>query len=241
MRWLVYVNKRIMDAKAKLMTLLWYRWLFGEMGERCSIAPPFYTIGTHRIKLGNRVYFGPGCRVEALYAMDNAEREPIIVIGDRAEIGHRVVLSAMNRLEIGAETLIASGCYIGDCNHSVDPEGPAYKDQRMIGSQTIIGRSVWIGQNVSVLAGAVIGDYAVIGANSVVRGHIPPYSMAVGVPARVIKVYDFEKKAWVRVKPDGRADAAPVAGETTEKPGQDGVAPKRESPLEQPVGKAAGQ
>lgn len=211
MRWFVYLHKRLFDAKAKLLTMFWYRWLFGEMGKKCGIAPPFHTIGTHRIKLGHRVYFGPGCRVEALYAMDDSKKDPIIIIGNRVEIGHRVVLSAMNRLEIGDDTLIASGCYIGDCNHSIDPEVSPYREQRMDGSQTIIGKSVWLGQNVAVLAGACIGDYAVIGANSVVRGYIPPYSMAVGSPARVVKVYDFERKAWVRADREMTRPAAGVS------------------------------
>lgn len=59
--------------------------------------------------------------------------------------------------------------------------------------KTIIGNDVFIGANVTVLDGVTIGDGAVIGAGAVVSKDIPPYAIAVGVPAKVVK-YRFEKK-----------------------------------------------
>lgn len=209
-----FVHKRIQDAKSRLMTLVWYRWMFAGTGEKCSISPPFYPVQPERIRLGKRVYIGPGCRLEAVPAEGADKRKTVLDIGDRVRVGHRVTISAVNRVVIGAETNIASGCYIGDNNYAIDPEGPAYLDQPVTGAETRIGRSVWIGQNVCVLAGATIGDRSVIGAGSVVRGNIPPYSMAVGVPARVVKRYDFDKKAWVRVeRGDGAKGAETVRGD----------------------------
>jgi acetyltransferase-like isoleucine patch superfamily enzyme len=52
---------------------------------------------------------------------------------------------------------------------------------------------------VVVTAGVTIGKHSVIAAGAVVTKNIPPYSIAVGNPARVIKHYDFEQKAWVKV------------------------------------------
>ena len=59
-------------------------------------------------------------------------------------------------------------------------------------SQIIIGNDVWIGANVTLLSGIKIGNGAVIGTNSVVAKDIPPYAIAVGNPAKVIK-YRFSK------------------------------------------------
>lgn len=52
---------------------------------------------------------------------------------------------------------------------------------------TVVGNDVWIGQNVTVMPGVHIGDGAIIGANSVVAKDIPPYTIAAGNPAEVIK------------------------------------------------------
>lgn len=56
-----------------------------------------------------------------------------------------------------------------------------------IKGDTVIGNDVWIGQNAVILSGVNIGDGAIVGANSVVGSDIPPYSIAVGNPAKVIR------------------------------------------------------
>lgn len=63
----------------------------------------------------------------------------------------------------------------------------------------MIGRESHIGANSVVVAGVEIGERCQIGAGSVVTKNIPPYSVAVGNPARVIKRYDPEKQAWVKI------------------------------------------
>ena len=65
------------------------------------------------------------------------------------------------------------------------------KNYRLTRAQIIIGNDVWIGRGCTILAGSIIGNGAVIGTNSVVKKKIPPYSIAVGNPARVVK-YRFE-------------------------------------------------
>ena len=58
---------------------------------------------------------------------------------------------------------------------------------------------MWIGEKVTVLPGITIGEKSIIGANSVVTKDIPPFCIAAGNPASIIKRYDFEKHEWVRV------------------------------------------
>ena len=59
---------------------------------------------------------------------------------------------------------------------------------------------VWIGNNVLIMPGVKIGKKAIIGAGSVVTRDVPPYTIAVGNPARVIKQFNMEKQQWVSIK-----------------------------------------
>lgn len=65
--------------------------------------------------------------------------------------------------------------------------------------KVVIGDNVWIGDNSVILPGVEIGKGSIIGANSVVTKSIPDYSIAVGIPARLVKKYDFQMERWVDV------------------------------------------
>lgn len=69
-----------------------------------------------------------------------------------------------------------------------------------LGGGVQIGDETWVGIHASVIGPVKIGKHCVIGANSVVTNNIPDYSVAVGVPARVIKNYNFKKKQWESIK-----------------------------------------
>ena len=64
--------------------------------------------------------------------------------------------------------------------------------------------SIWIGEHVVIMSGVDIGEMSIIGANSVVTKSIPPRSIAVGAPAKVIRKWDDSKGGWVPV--DGPSD-----------------------------------
>jgi acetyltransferase-like isoleucine patch superfamily enzyme len=194
------LHKRSGQLKNKLFMLLWYRFIFYKTGSRCSISRPIFTHKPEYIQLGNRVSIGPYCRIEAHPAQPGSRLlTPVVTIGHRVRIEHGVNISGQCALSIEDDVLIAGGCYISDNNHSIDPEGPRYLDQPLTSAPTVIGKGAWLGQNVCILAGSFIGERSIIGAGSVVNGHIPSYSIAVGAPARVVKKYNFESKQWVRV------------------------------------------
>jgi len=73
-------------------------------------------------------------------------------------------------------------------------------EQKVTTAPIVIEDEVWLGANVVVVAGVTIGKHSVVAAGAVVTKSIPPYSVAVGNPARVIKQYNFETKKWERVK-----------------------------------------
>jgi acetyltransferase-like isoleucine patch superfamily enzyme len=109
-----------------------------------------------------------------------------IRIGKQCSVQHGTLLYGQGGLEIGDDTRIAAYCVMSPMNHVFkDPEKPI-RLQGETAKGIRIGRDVWLGNGVRVLDGVEIGDGCVIGAGSVVTRSIPPYSVAVGVPARVI-------------------------------------------------------
>lgn len=88
-------------------------------------------------------------------------------------------------VEIGDGTRIAGGAQIWAFDHGIDPALPI-REQRVRSRGIRIGEDVWIGANAGVTDGVTIGDHAVVGMGAVVTRDLPPWSIAVGVPAQVI-------------------------------------------------------
>ena len=132
------------------------------------------------IHLADKVIFSYGVDIQALINTS-------IDIGDRTFIGPYVTIAGPGDISIGKNCLIAAHSGIFANNHIyADPAQP-------IGLQgvTRLGITIeddcWLGSGVKVLDGVTIGHGSVIGAGSIVTKNIPPFSIAVGVPARVIK------------------------------------------------------
>lgn len=115
-----------------------------------------------------------------------------LTLGPGVFINDGVNIFAARRVAIGAHTKIGDGAMVYDTDfHPVDP------GQVIPVEPVSIGRNVWIGARVMVLAGAQVGDHAVIAAGSVVRGTIPARSVVAGVPAKVIRMFDCADD-WIR-------------------------------------------
>jgi len=126
--------------------------------------------------------------------------QPAITIGNHCWIGARTQLIGAGKLTIGNDVFVAADVYITTLNHGMDPQNPtAYGLQPLQIQDVSIGDGCWIGTKVVILPGVTIGKRSIIGAGSIVTKSVPDYSIAVGNPAKVIKKYDFDKKAWIRV------------------------------------------
>ena len=117
--------------------------------------------------------------------------KPKIYIGERTYINRNTFVDATEQIWIGKDCAIGPNCYITDHDHGLNPSLPPL-DQPMVSKPTFIGNQVWLGAHVTVLKGVKIGDQAVIGAGSVVTRNIPERTIAVGVPAKVIKMRSTE-------------------------------------------------
>ncbi|QKJ21251.1 acyltransferase [Microbacterium hominis] len=112
---------------------------------------------------------------------------PVLVIHNRVRM-RGASISAVRSVVIEEAVGIAAGVYISDHSHSFDRPDVPIRDQPITEARPVrIGRGAWLGQNVVVMPGVTIGAQAVIGANSVVTRDVPPHTVAVGVPARVVR------------------------------------------------------
>lgn len=110
-----------------------------------------------------------------------------IVIGRNVTINEWCFIDGYGGVEIGDCCRIAHNCSLVSEDHGfADPDTPIYR-QKKVGARIRLERDVWLGCGVRVLKGVTIGEGSIIGANSLVTKNIPPYSIAVGSPARVIR------------------------------------------------------
>lgn len=117
-------------------------------------------------------------------------------IKDGVYINGPMVIKGSGKVSIGKYSIIAENFRVISSNHRIDRadmQGKFTVPSDISKGPVYIGNNVWCGDNVTVLSGVTIGDGAVIGAGSVVTRDIPPFSVAVGAPTKVIK-FRFSKK-----------------------------------------------
>jgi acetyltransferase-like isoleucine patch superfamily enzyme len=103
-----------------------------------------------------------------------------------------VMVAAADLVEIGEHCMFANGCFITDAEHRFDDsERPVPWQGYTSDGPTRIGDNVWCGANVVITSGVTVGARSVIGANSVVTSDIPPFSIAAGAPARVLRRIEY--------------------------------------------------
>lgn len=158
--------------------------------------------GKKGIDFGVNLTTGKYCRIETVYKEE--EQKKLLVFGANVIMNDCVHIAASESVIIGNNVLIASKVFISDHNHGSYGKGGSSplispNHREIISSPVTIEDDVWIGEFVSILPGVTIGKGSVIGTMSVVNRDIPPYSIAVGSPAKVIKTYNFTTKQWEKV------------------------------------------
>lgn len=157
--------------------------------------------GKKYIDFGERLTTGIGCRLEAFVVDGNYSKK--IIFGKDVQINDYVHISAMNRVKIGNNVLMASHVYISDNSHGIykgtiedsSPNTPPQKRNYLI-ENVKIGDNVWLGEGVIVMPGVTIGNGCVVGAHSVVNKSIPENCIAVGSPAKIVKKYSLVNQRW---------------------------------------------
>jgi len=195
------------SASKKFYSLLWlynyvktqyfYSFFLKKLGEKSVVCKPLFWT-SEKVTIGNNCYIWPDSRIQALDQYKGQSFDSHIIFEDNVSMQERCHIAASDELIIGRNTTIASNVMIQDVDHDYEQLDVNILDQRLISKKILIGENCFIGTGAKVLAGTVLGKQCIVGANSVVRGIFPDYCVIVGMPGKIVKVYNHELKIWER-------------------------------------------
>jgi acetyltransferase-like isoleucine patch superfamily enzyme len=143
----------------------------------------------------NKFDMGTNSVIEDFATVNNGVGD--VVIGEHTIVGLGNVI--IGPVTIGNEVMLAQNIVISGLNHGFEDVTISPRRQKETCKQIIISDDVWVGANVVITAGVTLGKHCIIGAGSIVTKDIPPYSVAVGNPAKVIKTYNAENGLWEKI------------------------------------------
>lgn len=132
------------------------------------------------VSVGIHTTFGPWVNIDCASGGK-------LAIGDNVSLNFGVTVVCRSSIQIGNDVRIGELASIRDNDHNFNAVGTPISKQGYTNASVTIGQRVWIGRGAVIMPGVTIGQDAIIGANSVVTKSIPPNSIAVGAPAKVIR------------------------------------------------------
>lgn len=193
--------KAIFRKSSAALRHTWWQLQLANLGTGADIQPTAHFEYTSRIHIGNHCRIARQAIIRAntddcksIFLGDNVsvqENSLIsanrghVAIGDNSWLGPNSVVYGNGGVDIGKNVLVASHCVINTVSHNFSCTEMPMNDQGTNIDPVIIEDDVWIGTGAVILQGVCIGRGSIIGAGSVVTRSIPPFSIAVGVPARV--------------------------------------------------------
>lgn len=180
-----------------------YRTILTELGHSFYIQDGAEIIGASKIKIGNnvslrrdvrlncggqrsKIYLKSGVTLDRGVDISCSEQTSI-ELGENTYINSYVCITGPGSIKIGNDCLIGPQSTIIASHHNFADSKQKIREQGGINKGIVIEDDCWLGQGVRVIDGVRIGKGSIIGAGAVVNKDIPPYSIAVGVPAKVIR------------------------------------------------------
>jgi acetyltransferase-like isoleucine patch superfamily enzyme len=144
----------------------------------------------------NKFVLGERSVIEDFCTVNNGVGD--VVIGNNSLVGMSNVI--IGPVAIGNNVIMAQNIVASGLNHEYRDIDTPIRDQDVTTAQITVGDDCWIGANCVLTAGVTIGKHCIVAAGSVVTKDVPPFSIAAGNPARVIKHYDAALKDWVKAQ-----------------------------------------
>lgn len=179
------------QAKPRLWVKLFVNPFIHKKGKKASIkwqtridVMPF-----------NQFNLGDYSTIEDFCTINNGVGD--VIIGNHSLVGMGNTI--IGPVKIGNHVIFAQNIVASGLNHTYTDVNKPIHEQAITTSLIVVEDECWIAANVVITAGVTIGKHSVVAAGSIVTKNIPPYSLVVGNPARVIKRYDFIKQEWIRL------------------------------------------
>ena len=179
----------------------WWRMQLAEMGDNTDIQPTAHFEYASRIRIGKHCRIarqsivrantddaGGVCLGDRVSLLENtliSANRGHITIADNSWLGPNSVIYGNGGVDIGKHVLIASHCVVNTVSHNFGRLDIPMNEQDINCDPVVIENDVWIGTGAVILQGVRIGYGSIIGAGAVVTRSIPPFSIALGTPARV--------------------------------------------------------
>lgn len=177
-RWIDYVIMNQRDARPR-----WYVRLLAPLYQQRGHGAKIY----HSVRMDTPPYrrfrLGKRSVIESYCCINNAVGD--ITIGDYTRVG--IHCTIIGPVCMGSHVNLAQGITVTALNHNFEDTQLRIDEQGITTKPVVIGDDVWIGANAVILPGVTIGHHTVIAAGAVVTKDVPPYTLAGGVPAKVIK------------------------------------------------------
>lgn len=155
------------------------------------------------VSIHNNVFIYYHARIEGIQTYEGVTFTPNIILDDFCTIQQNLHLTCAQKVYIGKNTAIAANVTITDVHHPYEDINLPIERQKIKVNPVTIGDDCKIYNNSVILPGTTIGKHCTIGANSIVSGTIPDYSVVTGAPAKIIKRYCFERKEWLKTDEKG--------------------------------------
>lgn len=186
-----------------LLRKIFYKSLFAEVGRGVVFGRNLVLRHPHKITIGSNVMIDDQCVLDAkgcepgeFTLGDNvivsrgcvlSAKSGSLDIGDNVNFGANCLLYSGKKLRVGQDTLFAAQCYVGGSMYHLELPDVAPIQQGSYSDGVTIGSGCWLGAGAKVLDGVEVGDGVVMGSGAIANKHLEAYTVAVGVPAKVIK------------------------------------------------------
>ena len=169
-----------------------------RVGAGSYIDPSVQIVGWEHVRVGSNSTLSEGVWLNVNHRDQPVDR---IMVGDFCHIGRNNFLSSGPSIELRDYCFTGLDCHFLGCGHDVAlPSSPYIVAGLSAGAPIVIGTNCWLATSVTVLEGVEIGRGSVVGARSLVTRSLPPFSIALGAPAQVVKRFDFRNQRWTDMR-----------------------------------------